>query len=332
MHRSPLPSVDSVVNELLAEKVRLKSQSSKGILPLPTESVLAVPSKPYSVYQSKPPRNASDECNFCKKKGHWKAQCSLILKKQQQGSFYKQSHTATVATPRNENQSSESLLEQLQKLLNSQQSHSLNPMTSSFAGLFTSNASGITSSIWVFDSGASHHMSKDLSCFSSLSPISFSQTVHTADGTILPLAGSGSVKTSQLSLPDVYYIPKLAMNLVSISQLCDLGYNVLFSSTCCIVQDPRSKRVIGIGRREGGLYGLVELRIPDVAASTGDLSSFHLTANSSNFYLWHSRLGHVSAYRLKFLASKGSLGQIKPHDISDCSSTGQLYYKFSRSE
>lgn len=80
-------------------------------------------------------------------------------------------------------------------------------------------------------------------------------------------------------------------------------------------QHPQSKRVIGIGHREGGLYALVELRIPDVAASTVDLSSFHITAKSSNFYLWHSRLGHVSASRLKFLVSKGSLGQIKPHDI-----------------
>ncbi|XP_026406860.1 uncharacterized protein LOC113302209 isoform X2 [Papaver somniferum] len=143
LHRNPLPSLDSVVNELLAEEVRLKSQAgSKGILPLPTESVLTVPSKPYFNYHNKPQRTASDECNFCKKKGHWKAQCPQILKKQQQGTFHKQYHTAAAATPRNEEQSSQSLIERLQKLLVSQQSHSLNPMTSSFT------ASAVEESDW----------------------------------------------------------------------------------------------------------------------------------------------------------------------------------------
>ena len=32
MHRSPLPSIDSVVSELLAEEIRLQSYSEKGIL------------------------------------------------------------------------------------------------------------------------------------------------------------------------------------------------------------------------------------------------------------------------------------------------------------
>jgi len=50
-----------------------------------------------------------------------------------------------------------------------------------------------------------------------------------------------------------------------------------------------------------------------------DLSSFRLSSSSSPFYLWHSRLGHVSTYRLKFLVSTGVLGTLECHDISDCS-------------
>ena len=69
LHRSPLPSVDSVVSELLAEEIRLKSYSEKGILSNP--SVLAVPPKPFSNNQNKPyTRPAFDECSFCKQKGH----------------------------------------------------------------------------------------------------------------------------------------------------------------------------------------------------------------------------------------------------------------------
>jgi len=74
LHRSPLPSVDSVVSELLAEEIRLQSYSEKGILSASNPSVLAVPSKPFSNHQNKPyTRVGFDECSFCKQKGHWKA-------------------------------------------------------------------------------------------------------------------------------------------------------------------------------------------------------------------------------------------------------------------
>jgi hypothetical protein len=47
LHRSLLPSVDSVVSELLAEEIRLQSYSEKEILSASNPSVLAVPSKPF---------------------------------------------------------------------------------------------------------------------------------------------------------------------------------------------------------------------------------------------------------------------------------------------
>jgi len=55
------------------------------------------------------------------------------------------------------------------------------------------------------------------------------------------------------------------------------------------------------------------------AATTANLSSFRLSLSSSSFYLLHSRLGHVSSSRLRFLASTGALGNLKTCDISDCS-------------
>ena len=49
----------------------------------------------------------------------------------------------------------------------------------------------------------------------------------TADGTPMSLAGVGSICTPHFSLFDVYCIPKLIMNLISMSQLCDFGYFLL---------------------------------------------------------------------------------------------------------
>jgi len=84
---------------------------------------------------------------------------------------------------------------------------------------------------------ASHHISPDSSSFTSVSPLSFI-LVMTADDTPMPLVGVGSIVTPHLSLPDVYLIPKLKLNLASVGQICDSGdYLVMFSGSFCCVQD-----------------------------------------------------------------------------------------------
>ena len=85
LHRSPLPSVDSVVHELIAEEIRFKTQLGKGISLDPNPSVLAASFKPLSSQQNKPySRVPSDECSYCKEKGHWKSQCPKLGRANQQ--------------------------------------------------------------------------------------------------------------------------------------------------------------------------------------------------------------------------------------------------------
>jgi hypothetical protein len=134
-------------------------------------------------------------------------------------------------------------------------------------GLILSTLSRIFPSKWILNSGASHHMSFDHKSFLSLNPISSSIKVKIADGTLVPVAGIGSVSTSNYVLSKVYYVPKITMNVVSVSQLYDSGYSVRFSSTR-YVQDPLSKRLVGKGSRKGGLYILDELRAPDTTTTT----------------------------------------------------------------
>ena len=177
---------------------------------------------------------------------------------------------------------------------------------------------------WVLDSGASHHMSPDSSSFTSVSSLS-SIPVMTADGTPMPLAGVGSVITPHLSLPNVYLIPNLKLNLASIGQICDSGdYLVMFFCFFCCVQDLQSQKLIRTVHRENGIYVLDELKVPTVVVaaavtSSVDLSSFCLRVSSSSFYSWHSCLGHVLSSRLRFLASTGALVNLKTCDISDYS-------------
>jgi len=174
-------------------------------------------------------------------------------------------------------------------------------------------------------------MSPDSSSFTFMSTLS-SIPVMTADDTPMPLAGVGSVITPNLPIPSVYLIPKLKLNLASVGQICDSGdYLVMFFGSFYCVQDLQSQKLIRIGYRENGLYILDELKVPVTVAAavttTVNLSSFRLSLSSSSFYLWHSRLGHVSSSRLRFLASTGALENLKTCDISDCS--GCKLAKFS---
>ena len=194
------------------------------------------------------------------------------------------------------------------------------------SGLSSSSPSGIPSSFWILDSGASNHMSPHRSSFISLLPRS-PIYVLSASASSMQVEGVGSVVTPKISLNNVFYIPDLALNLVSVSQLCKSGYWVFFSYDLSLVFDSQLQKVIGIGRRLGELYVVEELNLSGVAASSVDLSSFRLSHLSSDFYLWHSRLGHVSGSRLQFLASTGVLGSLHNHDISDCS--GCKLAKFS---
>ncbi|GMP70396.1 hypothetical protein CsSME_00029266 [Camellia sinensis var. sinensis] len=81
LHRSPLPSVDAIVRELLSEETRLKTASQT----LPP-SVFLAPAKPpllstppsHQLQATTKPKRGPlglDECAFCHQRGHWKNNC-----------------------------------------------------------------------------------------------------------------------------------------------------------------------------------------------------------------------------------------------------------------
>ena len=77
----------------------------------------------------------------------------------------------------------------------------------------------------------------------------------------MPITHIGTVNTANLSLSNTYFIPSLALNLVSVGQLCDLGLNVLFSPHGCQVQDLQTGQILGTGRKVGRLFELTSFRL-----------------------------------------------------------------------
>jgi hypothetical protein len=82
-------------------------------------------------------------------------------------------------------------------------------------------AAGSSSSSWVLDSGASFHVTSDQSQLVACKPVVDGVSVQTADGTSCPITHHGSLSNSYFSVPDVSFVPKLSMNLLSVGQLAD---------------------------------------------------------------------------------------------------------------
>ena len=65
----------------------------------------------------------------------------------------------------------------------------------------------------------------------------------------------GKIKiTPSTFIEDVLLVEKLKHNLLSISQLCDVGFNVFFKTSMCIVIDPLDSNSKFIGHRLGNIY------------------------------------------------------------------------------
>ncbi|KAJ9547876.1 hypothetical protein OSB04_020419 [Centaurea solstitialis] len=172
--------------------------------------------------------------------------------------------------------------------------------------------SSTSDNFWIFDSGCFNHMSPYPAGFTTKQP-SQHPTVRTTDLTPKPVLFSGNFSTDTIQLPDVLHVPGLAIGLVSLTQLQEMGLLISFDFSGCVIQDPKTKQILGKGRRVGRTLEVVYLRLPL------SLSYTNLTASISkipSFDLWHARLGHLSSARIQLLANSGFLGNITSNDVS----------------
>ena len=164
--------------------------------------------------------------------------------------------------------------------------------SSSFAhsGNLATSVSAFTSQSrlpWIIDSGASDHMTGSSPVFSDYKPYSRQDKVKIADGTVSSVSGKGLVRVSpSLSLSSVLHVPSFSNNLLSISRITrDQNCSVTFFPSHCIFQDLITRRTIGSGREENGLYLLEPQEQLHLAHHTTLAGS-----KSGDIMLWHRRL------------------------------------------
>ena len=115
---------------------------------------------------------------------------------------------------------------------------------------------------------------------------SYLSKVRIGNGDFVEVEGKGSIQVETLSstkiLNNVLYVPKLSQNLVSVGQLLESDYSLLFNRGVCEIKVK---------------HGVLLLSTKMVNRSFCiDWKNLCLSANTceeSNSVLWHKRMGHV---------------------------------------
>jgi hypothetical protein len=113
------------------------------------------------------------------------------------------------------------------------------------------------------------------------------QSITFGDNSKCKVEGLGKIAISNdLSISNVLLVESLNFNLLSVAQLCDLGFKCIFRVDDVEIIIVDGSNLIFKGFRYENLY------LVDFDASEARLSTCLLTKSSIG-WLWHRRLGHV---------------------------------------
>ncbi|KAL3686035.1 hypothetical protein R1sor_004057 [Riccia sorocarpa] len=165
---------------------------------------------------------------------------------------------------------------------------------------------------WIIDSGATAHITGNRGKLDNFRPSAApTARVRSAGGHTHDVKGKGNFvfqfDDEIKQFEDVYYVPGIKKNLLSVGGLTDQCNIAVFDSKNCMILKKGQPGVVvarGIRTRKSGLYRLVNTTVEvNVAKKVG---SQHLAR------LWHRRLGHLHYKGLHHL-SKGHTAEGIPY-------------------
>lgn len=153
---------------------------------------------------------------------------------------------------------------------------------------------------WFLDSGCSAHMTADFEVLQNIKKSS-SLTITTANSQQMNTDSTGEVnlslsvdkKLSSVKVSDIYYVPEINVNLLSVSQIVTKGNTVVFNSEGAKIFNSE-KELIATASHENKLFRL------DTSTSVNGSAMFN-ASNENKCNLWHRRLAHVNSASLNKL-------------------------------
>ena len=163
---------------------------------------------------------------------------------------------------------------------------------------------------WFIDSGCTQHMTSKPEFFSMLEPATGS--VKVGNGDKVAIIGKGIVQihttTGIKHISDVLLVPELDQNLLSVGQLMQNGYSLLFKERSCVINDADGHELFEVEMRK---------RCFPVNWNLMTEQECKVSKVELDSKLWHMRLGHYNLKSIQF-AQKQELVKDLPN-IQVCS-------------
>ncbi|GJT04307.1 retrovirus-related pol polyprotein from transposon TNT 1-94 [Tanacetum coccineum] len=149
------------------------------------------------------------------------------------------------------------------------------------------------------------------------------QVVNLPNGHTSVISKVGNVTLeNKLKLKNVLIVPSFKFRLLSVSKLTkDSQCFVTFYEQFSVIQDLKTRKVLGLGKKKAGLYHLLNLPLDPIHAQLSSMvvsaledcslysffsncsvpNTFAFSVFNNKYSLWHHRLGHVSNTTLKHI-------------------------------
>ena len=153
--------------------------------------------------------------------------------------------------------------------------------------------------MWYLDSGVNNHMNGLKHLFTDLKEIN-SGVVSCGDSSKIEVKRKGEIcytrkNGKQGSIEDVYYVPDMKNNILSLGQLLEKGYSIFKEDKFMFLKDKYGRTIAKTEMSKNRMFKLNLKNIQEIC----------LQAKSEDkATLWHMRFGHLHYGGLKELASK----------------------------
>ncbi|XP_077230202.1 uncharacterized protein LOC143863425 [Tasmannia lanceolata] len=151
---------------------------------------------------------------------------------------------------------------------------------------------------WYLDSGCSNHMTGNKGMFVKLDE-SLQSEVQTGDDKRLSVMGSGDIlvqtKNGVKRISNVFYVPGLKHNLLSVGQLLMKGHDVHFKEDVCEIKDKKHVLIAKVRMTQNKMFPL--------KFQSEGLPCFNTIVKDMS-WLWHLRYAHLSFITLSLMNKK----------------------------